>query len=570
MNGMKVQTFNLESYVLKSYNYLSNMIDRDGLPYFNVFWTEPAEAAHDWPDFGDIMPRQLQAAIMGRYMVREVVQVEKLWLAKILSYIDPITGLFTCPETNFSNSISFIGDQMFTMYALVTAYMDSKDESLKNIAHNMSNSLLVEYNKSRFVTYPVSHPGCLIKSLMVCARYMGCETALKLAELLVKDALEKLPIFTPDNTFRHGGHMHSNLRILMGIADYALYTGKPDMYSRVDAIYRYIKSSATGFGFLPESIGRTGDIISCETCAIMDYIALGTTLANHGHPEYWGDIERAVRNHLVESQLNDTSWVISDNSVEDTDQFTYKNIGGRIKGSYAGWSSPNHILAARETLNKHWGGPELRDKTRLLQNCCGGSGTHAFYIAWKNAARFENGCLLVNMHIDKLLPQAEIRCFQPYKGLLSIKLKENCTVKIRIPGFVNPGEIKVKSSHGEKESKVWGNYLELGCRQADEVIHITYPLPICEEEISIGNPGAKQYKYRVTWKGDTVIRITYTGNDYKTGYSEYDNMDVPIYYGTEGPGLLYQREYMLEELMPEPAAIQLDSGYPDFWYIKKD
>ena len=77
-------------------------------------------------------------------------------------------------------------------------------------------------------------------------------------------------------------------------------------------------------------------------------------------------------------------------------------------GGYSGWTSPTHILAAREEL--HWGGPELRGKTRAIQNCCGGSGTHGLFIVWKNASRFENDTLSVHLHIDKLLPQAEIRC----------------------------------------------------------------------------------------------------------------------------------------------------------------
>ena len=49
------QTFAIETYVNRAYNYLDNMVDKDGLPYFNIFWAEPAEAAHDWPDFGDVM-----------------------------------------------------------------------------------------------------------------------------------------------------------------------------------------------------------------------------------------------------------------------------------------------------------------------------------------------------------------------------------------------------------------------------------------------------------------------------------------------------------------------------------
>ena len=61
-------TFSVETYVARTYNYLDTMVDQNGLPYFNIFWTEPAEAAHDWPDFGDVMSRQLQAAIMARHV----------------------------------------------------------------------------------------------------------------------------------------------------------------------------------------------------------------------------------------------------------------------------------------------------------------------------------------------------------------------------------------------------------------------------------------------------------------------------------------------------------------------
>ena len=40
----------------------------------------------------------------------------------------------------------------------------------------------------------------------------------------------------------------------------------------------------------------------------MDFVGLGVTLANNGHPEYWGDVERMVRNQLLENQVADASW----------------------------------------------------------------------------------------------------------------------------------------------------------------------------------------------------------------------------------------------------------------------
>lgn len=562
-------TFALEPYARNSYNYLTRMVDEDYLPYFNIFWSDPAEAAHDWPDFGDVMSRQLQGAIMGRYMTGEEASIEPVWYRKVLSLLDPETGLLFRPETTYSKHVADMGDQALTLYALVTAYVDNGDPELRKCICRMVDTLLAKARSGHSEGAGTFISGFIIKSLTVCARHLGYEPALELAGMLVAQVFDERPLFSPDNTFRHGGHMHGNLRTLVGAADYALTTSDPVLYSRVDALYRYVRSVSTRFGFLPEAIGRKGDIVSCETCAIMDYLGLATTLANHGHPEYWGDVERTVRSHMIESQVVDGAWLKSDPSRPDTYQFTWRDIGERMVGGYAGWSSPTHILAARETLGAHWGGPELHNKTRAFQNCCGGSGTHAFFIVWKNTARFADGCLSVHMHIDKLLPQAEIHCYQPYEGLLTVSLKEPCAVRVRIPEFVSPDQIAATSDSGAVESRVWGNYLELGPQPRGATIRVTYPVPVTTEEISIGNPGFRQYHYRVTWKGDTVVRMEPVGNDDTTGYSDFDKRQVPVFYGEEGPGRLYQRDHLLSNVRPEPAPLHEDSGALDFWYVTR-
>ena len=553
------QTFAIETFVGRTYNYLDNLVDKDGLPYFNIFWTDPAEAAHDWPDFGDVMSRQLQAAIMARHLTGKEAQNEKLWTRKVLSYLDPTSGLLMRPKTSFSEPVADLGDQALTLYALVTAYADMKDPELKSAIDRMVDHLPKLYEPKHWLR------GFIVKSLMTWVRLTGSKPALDQAGKLVQSCFDENPLFTPDNTFRQGGHMHGNLRTLVGAADYALYVKDPLLLSRVDALYRYVRSEGTRFGFLPEVIGRKGDIVSCETCALMDFVGLGVTLANNGHPEYWGDVERMLRNQFVESQLADGSWLRPGNKP-DTEQFTWRDVGARMVGGYSGWTSPTHILAAREGL--HWGGPELRGKTRAIQNCCGGSGTHGFFIAWKNAARFENGTLSVHLHIDKLLPQAEIRCYQPYKGQVTIDLKQSCKVRVRIPEFVEPKEIKVKSNQGEVVAKGVGNYLALGDRQAGEKLEVTYPVPIRDEEIAIGNPGIRQYRYRATWKGDTVVRMTPVGEQVKTGFSDFDGKPVEVFYGKDGPGPLYQREHLLENAEPELASLHMDDGSMDFWFLR--
>ena len=557
------QTVAMETYARHSFNYLCEMVDKDAQPYFNIFWTTPAEAAHDWPDFGDVMSRQFQAAIMARCMTGQQVGIASRWREKLESYLDPATGLLFRPKTHYSKHVADSGDQALTLYALATAFADQPEPAMERRIHTMVETLLGQRRSGKRDDLN----GFILKSLMAAGRYAPPAAALELAGMVVSDTFIQKPEFLPGNTLRQGAHMHSSLRTLLGTADYAIYMRDAVLLNRINELYRHVRSLGTRFGFLPEVVGRRGDVISCETCALMDYIGLGVTLANHGHPEYWGDVERTARNHLIESQLADGSWLVSDPSQPDTAQFTWRDIDRRMLGGYAGWTSPNHFLAAQESLKAHWGGPELKNKVRAFQNCCGGSGTHALFIVWKNAARFFDDCLYVNMHLDKLLPQAEIRCLQPYRGELTIRLKQDCRVHVRVPDFAGAADIHAESDRGGLGVDVRGNYLDFGRRPAADLITLTYPLEIREEESTVGNPGFKQYRYRVTWKGDTVVRMQPLENSDATGYSDSDQCQVPIYYGAEGPGPLYRRDQMLQDISPEPARIHLDRGALDFWFL---
>jgi len=288
---------------------------------------------------------------------------------------------------------------------------------------------------------------------------------------------------------------------------------------------------------------------------------LATTLANNGHPEHWGDVERIVRNQLTENQVVDGTW-LKPGDKPDTANSSWRDVGSRRVGGFAGWSSPTHIWS-----NGSGSEPTTSGGYRAFQNCCGGSGDTALFTAWKNASLIENGVLTVNMHFDKLLPQAEIRCHQPYQGYLSVSLKEACKVRVRVPDFVEAKEVKVSSNKGEVKAVVENGYLELGPRQAGEKIEVTYPVPVKQEEIVVGNPGHKQYHYRVMWKGDTVVRMTPIGEQYKTIHSGWkkDPFETEAYYGEEGPGRLYQREYMLSDVVPHPSPLCMDDGRLNFW-----
>ena len=556
-----LQTFAVEPYMRRAYNYLDNMADEAGRPYFNIFWFqggEPAQANRDGNECPDMTSRQWQAAILARNMTGQQCRNEKGWAKTILGRMDPKTGLLDPKITPYLG-----GNYGLVLYALATAWADSKDPVYRDAACRM------------IAHFPGVHKlndqwsGFQIKSIMTCVRLFNDKSALEYAGILAKEVLNR---FGVANHF--GGHMHCGLRSLSGVVDYALYVKDEAMLARVDALYRDARSKGTRFGWFPESvvsardIELVGDQVGCETCALADFVALATSLANKGHPEYWGDVERMLRNQLAESQVVDGSW-LKPGDKPDTQRDTWRDVGSRMVGGWAGWSSPTHIWS-----NGSGSKPTTSGGFRAFQNCCGGSGDTALFTAWKNASRVEDGVLSVNMHIDKLLPQAEIRCRQPYHGTLSVALKEACKVRIRVPDFVEAKEVKVNSTKGEVKAAMENGYLELGPRQAGEKIEVTYPVPVKEEELAIGSPGHKQYHYRVTWKGDTVVRMTPIGGQYKTIHSGWgkkdgkDRFDGEAYYGEEGPGRLYQREYMLSEVVPEPSPLCMDDGKLNFWLLR--
>ena len=62
-------------------------------------------------------------------------------------------------------------------------------------------------------------------------------------------------------------------------------------------------------------------------------------------------------------------------------------------------------------------------------------------------------------------------------------------------------------------------------------------------------------------------RHTPLDNEQTTAFSDFDKGQVPVYYGQAGPGPLYQREAMLDDAIPQPAELGLDSGKVDHWKI---
>ena len=574
----KYENFSLERYALNSLNYLENMVDENNQPYFNIFWTDPISAVHDWPDVCDVATRQLQAALMIKHMTGISARNEEQYRDNFFSRFQHGNGLAYRPETPYTKHAANIDEQTLTLSTLVTLMQDDQDgkaeelvrksiKTLNEIGVAKDNSLWFpdfNYYNDGWHEKSITGPGrdhymMMVRPLIQYYKLTGYKESFNLAEKIINGVLKHSKYIMDDGTFN--GHVHGHLCFLSGVTDYASVSGNEALLKKMNDYYLFIRSKGTEFGWVPELTGRKSDCLGCETCGIMDFIHLGILLATNGYTEYWDDIERTARNHLVESQFSDTEWMRSLITKKDTDEISYRDIHQRMKGGYAGWSSPNHYLAYLEVLPDGWIQNEsslVVGKYRIAQNCCGGSGSRALFHVWKNILELKDGLLTLNIHMDKKIKEAEVRCYKPYAGITKIILHSDLKLKIRVPSFMQRADITLLVNNENVDFTIVENYICTNKIKNNSVVEFKYPLPVKKETIAIGHNGCQQYFYDVVWKGDTVISVNAHDNPVE-GFSQTNNCRVKIFGGESGPGKLYQRNHFNDaDINPELFPIKED------------
>lgn len=140
----------LEAYVARSRNFLERMLDQDGLSYFNVFWTAPAEAVHDWPDPGDLTSRYLEAAAMLRHLTGSAATTEGQLRNRFFGSFSQDDGLLYRPASPYWTRCADLADQALArcaLYALADGDSDrTADSWAKAIVHTLASLAVVTEN----------------------------------------------------------------------------------------------------------------------------------------------------------------------------------------------------------------------------------------------------------------------------------------------------------------------------------------------------------------------------------------------------------------------------------------
>ncbi len=538
-DGSTPDTLDLTDHAILSQNYLINNPDvkQKYRPYFvGTVGIEPPYYAHSCWDFGDVTGRFVEGFILNRIMVGsgKAEGVEKGVRDFMLSLFheDGLShrGWIKDWDPEKEGDI-FFWDQGRVLYGLVTWYVHEKDERVRQYIHGMLSGLKkVAIYERNFAYFPyesmyagkyVERPdmtqavwaasGQPIEPLVRYFEETGNQEALEFAGQLTRGLLAApIYFFEPSGAFtRHeqpwhySFHVHSRTAALIGLLRYGLVTGEKDLIGIGRRGYDWIKKhSSTSFGWTcAHNPYRSVGYDIQEVCCMTDMLNLAILLAEAGHERYWNDVERITRNHLIESQIATAKTYEAlqgrlkhltrkSERVED-DWSSYDRVHERAIGATDGGGWANEIC---HNLYGHPGGN--------ISGCCSPHMNKGFYLAWSHIITRQNGEIRVNLSLNYNSPWVEVRSYQPYAGKVEVVVKEDTTLAVRIPDWVDKWDVKVFVGGQEALLRWQGDYVRLDGVIQGQVVTVQYPLRQTWIREDVGTAS-----FDFEWRGDTVIDV---------------------------------------------------------------
>ena len=459
---------------------------------------KPVRLRHDIWDFGDTSGRFLEALILARQMIaasseREVAEERiRRFLFSLLQ-----NGVIGNPDQRAPDNMFSQGS---ALYALVTDYevrptlsgrarIEHFIASLSRLAVHTGDYLWFPQVATKIA--PCSHMAAY--QVLPVVRYYELTAhpeALAYAERLSRWVLYHDPTINEDGVISKTGwegHLHAWMDTFSGIircsrAGHALDHGY--VATRCRKLYEWVRATQTSpFGWVADSVGAK----TCETDTITSAIRLALELVKEGHPEYWNDIERFVRNQLVENQFHTVSGLgIRERQTEEG-----------LRGCFESWAHPNDLV-----------GVDDGD----IEGCCINGGIRGLFLAYQNAIVRERDLIRVNLLLSAGTPDLEVSSYLPFEGRLDLSPRSPLPLLIRIPDWLSAGSIRVAGGRDLRPAEEeGGHYLRLDGISAGSKIVLRFEQPERHRTHTVAGE-----EYRCLWRGDTVLEMLPEGKRYPT------------------------------------------------------
>ena len=520
-------------------HFLTHCVDRRRgcLPFFlTLFRDDPAEARHDWADFGDLTARYVEAFHMAREMTGsdEGREVQQALEDNLFSYFSEGDGLnyrprpaapyySTLSRGPYDLHVAEMFDQSRTLMALSTAWGLSGEERFRSALTALVEGLRrvaifredhAYYSRAYYDPgyspasgeTPYEHQayftGPHVQALVQVYESTGDESALDLAHRLARWYFDVAGLVGEDGSFGAGGevgfgggeadgHTHSRMGTAAGAIRLGDLTGDRRIFEMGKLLYdRFHRAWCAPFGWSPEFLDRYGiEQEGCETCTLMDQMHAAAALALAGHTGYWDHVERIARNQLVEQQLLDTRLIRNTIEKEDTELSVFHGVADMVRGGFGGWCAPNDFIGHNKGS---WS----------LMNCCGPSGVRALWTAWRHVEHCVQDATTLHVLMARRGESVDVEDHTPREGRLVIRVLHDTGLAVRVPGFLAGTAPVVKRNGGVMAARTANGYLQCGGVAKGDEIEIAYPMTETRESLRVNGRD-----FTVTWAGDTVVAI---------------------------------------------------------------
>jgi hypothetical protein len=289
-----------------------------------------------------------------------------------------------------------------------------------------------------------------------------------------------------------------------GIAEYGRLAHRPELVAWAKRVYDWIgRTHTTRYGWVADVAG--GKI--CEACAIASRIRLGLALYRAQAAEPFGEIDRFLRNQLMEDQFVDLSFLAPlKPETPRTDRATYDGIDRMVRGTFQCWGTANDLIGHDD-----------------IEGCGAGGGVQGMALAWANQFEWRDTAQGKELRVHLLFNRsiraapasgltnaapiaAELWSDLPYAGRVRFRAHQPIDrLALRLPDGTDLGAIKVTGS-AEYHPQIDGQYARLSKIGAGDSVQIAFPLK--EYETIEHAAGAE---YHVRWKGSSVMSLSPPG-----------------------------------------------------------
>ena len=319
--------------------------------------------------------------------------------------------------------------------------------------------------------------GALVKYFRATRDSLAVDLAIRFAKANIEDCFTSEGELTPDA----GEHLHSSEGTMTSLIDLGLLTGEQRYLKMGRLLYDVgLRRWRTSWGWAKES--RTDQSGRGEANNTGDFVEAALLLGRSGHPEYFQEAERMIRNGLLAAQVVTTDW-IPQSSLADTRDYAYARIRDRARGAFA-FTLPN----AYHSYNTDLMGGALQSLAEAYQ---------------ASVVKEESG-VWVNLLFSTDTPWLRVRSEVPRSGSLHLEMLQEERVKVRLPDWIPPKTVQVVRAGSPVDPRPDGNTLDLGPLAKGAKVTVTFDQPRRRtRERAPGFPDP----FEVEWRGDTIVAL---------------------------------------------------------------